>query len=101
MAFFVWIQSAGSAAPLVGKLEYSGLVGVLLLAVGALWMRLLQKDKDLKEKEAALRDVLTEMLTHTEIVNQIPASLDRLRTEVLAKVERCPLLGERGSLRVT
>ena len=83
MAFFLLMQAANSAAPLVGKLEYSGLVGVLLIAVAVLW-------RANEKKDAAVREMLKEMLTHTEAVNQIPPSLERLRSEVLSKVEQCP-----------
>jgi hypothetical protein len=92
---FLLLTEAASAAPLVGKLEYSGLVGVLLIAVGVLWRAYLKKDDQVQA-------LIKEMLLHTDAVNQIPPSLDRLRTEVLAKVERCPLLGDRvGPPRAT
>jgi len=81
MAFL--LLAAEAASPLMGKLEYSGLVGALIIAVGVLW-------RANEKKDAAVREMLKEMLTHTDAVNQIPPSLDRLRTEVLSKVEQCP-----------
>lgn len=70
-----------NAPPTVGQAEYTGLVGVLVAGLVTLWRAFVRKDEQ-------LQTLTKEMITHTDSLNQIPPALDRLRTEVTAKLER-------------